>query len=183
MSEELIVQQCSPTLAGLKTGSIFNCPFRSRKDLWKEIRLLNTRLKPKGLRVIPLRISAHNAMIYIYRPERLSKDLADSKAACILEDCGYTGRTVPGCISLLMERLRVGEDFPHEIGLFLGYPPEDVSGFIENKALKSKATGHWKVYGDEKKAMKTFARFKKCTKVYTDRRAHGVSIERLAVAG
>ncbi len=24
-------------------------------------------------------------------------------------------------------------DFPHEIGLLLGYPPEDVIGFIENR--------------------------------------------------
>ena len=26
------------------------------------------------------------------------------------------------------------DEFPHDIGLFLGYPPEDVLGFITNKA-------------------------------------------------
>ena len=143
---------------------------------------MNSRLKQKGLRIIPLRISAHEAMIYIYRPGRLEEDLSDREARCILQSCGYTERSVPGCISLLMQRLKSNTDFPHEIGLFLGYPPEDVSGFIKNKALRSKATGHWKVYGDEKKALKTFARYKKCTKVYTDRKARGTSIERLTVA-
>lgn len=182
MSEELIVQQCSPTLAGLKTGSIFNCPFRSRRTLWKDIRLMNARLKQKGLRIIPLRITGHAALIYIYRPGRLEEDLSHKDARCILQSCGYEERNVPGCISLLMQRLRGSEGFPHEIGLFLGYPPEDVSGFIENNAMRSKAVGHWKVYGDEKKALKTFARYKKCTRVYAAHKARGTSIERLTVA-
>ena len=30
MSEELMVRQCAPTLAGIKTGSLFPCPCTSR---------------------------------------------------------------------------------------------------------------------------------------------------------
>ena len=45
-------------------------------------------------------------------------------------------------------------EFPHEVGLFLGYPPEDVEGFIENKACSCKLTGYRKVYSDEEKAKK-----------------------------
>ena len=33
MSEELIVAQCSPTMAGLKTGNLFRCSYRSEKEL------------------------------------------------------------------------------------------------------------------------------------------------------
>ena len=144
---------------------------------------MNSRLSHKGLRIIPLRISGNEALIYIYRPEKLAKDLQAADARHILNDCGYSSFTVPECISVLMKKLKQEGDFPHEIGLFLGYPPEDVSGFIENKASGSKLTGCWKVYGDAKKASKTFARYKKCTKVYSDRSAQGVSIERLTVAG
>ena len=101
----------------------------------------------------------------------------------ILKECGYCRFSTQDCIARLKERLSEGNGFPHEIGLFLGYPPEDVRGFIQNKALGHKVTGYWKVYGDEKKALKTFSKYRKCTRVYTKKQAEGVSIEQLAVAG
>lgn len=82
-----------------------------------------------------------------------------------------------------MERLRGGGGFPDEIGLFLGYPPEDVRGFIENKAAGCKCVGCWKVYGDAEAARAVFAKYKKCTDVYRARFAEGRSVERLTVAG
>ena len=32
-------------------------------------------------------------------------------------------------------------EFPHEVGLFLGYPPEDVKGFIDHRANNFKCAG------------------------------------------
>ncbi len=183
MSEELIVQQCAPTLAGLKTGNIFTCSYVSRKVLWADIRRMNPILTKKGLRVIPLKVSCRDAMIYIYRPDRLKNDLSGIEAAEILKDCGYETENIHNCIACLMKRLEKKKGFPHEIGLFLGYPPEDVKGFIKNRAAGHKISGYWKVYGDEKKALETFALYKKCTRVYEDRCARGTTIERLAVAG
>ncbi|MBQ7128480.1 MAG: DUF3793 family protein, partial [Clostridia bacterium] len=72
--------------------------------------------------------------------------------------------------------------FPHEVGLFLGYPPEDVKGFIENNAKCSKCVGCWKVYGDEEKAKKCFENYKKCTRIYKELYLKGKTIERLTVA-
>lgn len=183
MSEELIISQCAPTLAGLKTGNIFNCSCNRRKGLYECISQMNNRLSEKGLRFIPLKIYGSRAMIYVYRPDRLKKDLEDEDAAAILKSLGYTCRDMHKCINRLRERLKGRKDFPHEIGLFLGYPPEDVKGFIENGATGHKLSGYWKVYGDVKKALKTFALYKKCTRVYLNRCACGVSVERLAVAG
>ena len=183
MSEELIIMQCSPTLAGMKTGSIFNCPFFSKKILWNEIRHLNSLLSKKGLRIIPLAAESRKALIFIYRPDRLEKDIIREESVSILKECGYCRFTTQDCIARLKERLSEGNGFPHEIGLFLGYPPEDVRGFIQNKALGHKVTGYWKVYGDEKKALETFSKYRKCTRVYTKKQAEGVSIEQLAVAG
>ena len=40
-------------------------------------------------------------------------------------------------------------EFPHEVGLFLSYPPEDVKGFIAHRANDFKCAGLWKVYGNE----------------------------------
>lgn len=86
------------------------------------------------------------------------------------------------CIVHLMDRLAAREGFPHEIGLFLGYPPEDVRGFIENNAKCSKCVGAWKVYGDERAAKRLFAKYEKCTNVYVRQHANGNTIERLTVA-
>ena len=82
----------------------------------------------------------------------------------------------------MIKYLGENEEFPHEIGLFLGYPPEDVLGFIDNKAGGCKCVGCWKVYGDVDEAQKTFAEYKKCTELYCAMFAKGRSIERLAVA-
>ena len=79
-------------------------------------------------------------------------------------------------------RLKNDDEFPHEIGLFLGYPPEDVLGFIKNGAENCKRLGCWKVYGDEENALKTFKKYEKCTEIYSKLWNNGRSLERLTVA-
>ena len=142
MSDELIVRHCAPTLAGLKTGTVFGCPYSDRKELILEVRSLNRRLAPKGVRVIPLRLSAGRVLLYIYRPDRLANDLASEDAAGILEEYGYCVKDSGKCVVRLSRRLHESEEFPHEIGLFLGYPAEDVRGFIENRAGGYKCVGY-----------------------------------------
>lgn len=183
MSEEMIINHCSPTLAGIKTGALFNCAYPSERELRSSVRAWNKTLSPKGLRVLPLRYNGRTALIYIYRPAMLSADLENEAARRLLAKCGYVSETPEGCIVQLLRRFAECEEFPHEIGLFLGYPPEDVCGFIANKACGYKCVGYWKVYGDEEKAKKAFAKFEKCTRCYCRQHAKGTGIERLAVAG
>lgn len=183
MSEELIVRHCSPTLAGLKSGNLFSCACESWEALTSALRRLNATLVPKGLRVIPLRFRDGRALIYVYRTSRLKRDLSDRQAQAILEKNGYTPEQTDRCIMHLIRRLKAGEEFPHEIGLFLSYPPEDVCGFIENKACDHKCVGCWKVYGDEEAARRTFEKYDKCTRVYASAWEKGRTLERLTVAG
>ena len=178
MPEELIIQQASPTLAGLKTGSLFTCPFQSEQQLRAEVEALNRRLTPKGVKMRIMRLR-RRALLYLYRPEHLQRDFAGDDAAEILSACGYSTGDVESCVLRLRERIRDGGAFPHEVGLFLGYPPEDVRGFIEGGTCK--CVGCWKVYGDEDSARRRFAQFRKCTSVYTSLYARGRSIERLTV--
>ncbi len=183
MPDEYIIRNCAPTLAGIKTGNIFTCPFETRDALLDSLRKMNKRLGKKGLRVIPLRFSDEKALIYLFRPSMLRSDLADTSAVRILQQHGYNTASCEKCVVHLAKKLRQQGDFPHEIGLFLGYPPEDVCGFIENNACGCKCVGCWKVYGDEDAAKKKFAQYKKCSKVYYDQWAKGKDIERLTVAG
>lgn len=140
MSEEMLVKHCAPTLAGMKTGNMFTCEYESRDELCRDVRHWNLALSHKGLRIMPLRYNGKRALIYIYRPSRLKNDLSDAEAADILKKCGYAG-TPERCIARIAKRVASSEEFPHEIGLFLGYPPEDVSGFIENRAKGCKLVG------------------------------------------
>ncbi len=181
MSEELIVKHCSPTLAGLKTGNAFSCDFESVHEMRATIRSLNKRLCKKGLRVLPLRYYEGRALIYVYRPALLSADLCNSEAKSLLSSRGYNCENADVCVRRLVGRCSECGEFPHEIGLFLGYPPEDVEGFIENKAGGCKYVGCWKVYGDVDSAKRTFAQYKKCTDVYCKCWRSGKPIERLTV--
>lgn len=183
MTERHLIQYCAPTLAGIKTANMFTCPYESKDALLDSVRHMNERLKPKGLRVVPLRFSDKKALIYIYRPRKLTADLTDSLATGLLERCGYDTESCEKCVVKLCQKLRAEESFPHEIGLFLGYPPEDVCGFMENKACGCKCVGCWKVYGDEEAAKKKFAQYKKCDRVYRDRWEKGRAIESLTVPG
>ncbi len=181
MSDELLVQCASPTLAGIKTGNIFTCRFELKKQLTDYIRRVNKCLVPKGIRVIPLRVKENSALLYMYRPEKLREDLKKDDAKRLLEAVGYKKNTMSGCLGELMCRMSGSEDFPHEIGLFIGYPPEDVKGFIEGRP-DYKCIGCWKVYGDENSAKKTFDRFRRCREIYQKEYKQGRTLNSLAVS-
>lgn len=181
MPEDLIVRHCSPTLAGLKTGNLFSCSFTEKEELFCDIRVINKKLVPKGLRLIPLNYSNGRALLYLFRPKKLKADLSEESTAQMLKCRGYSTDRVDRCVNQLAGKLCCENEFPHEIGLFLGYPPEDVKGFIENRASDCKCVGCWKVYGDVKSAEKQFGKYKKCTAVYCSQWAKGTSIEHLAV--
>ena len=85
-----------------------------------------------------LRFGTDRALLYLFRPEKLARDLRCPVAQKILLEAGYEDLRPGRCMHCLIECLQKQEDFPHEIGLFLSYPPEDVQGFIHNRARNYK---------------------------------------------
>lgn len=75
MSEKILIEQCSPTLAGIKTGSLFNIGFKDKKEFLASIRELNKKLVKKGIRTVPVRFRNKSALVYLYRPDCLFEDL------------------------------------------------------------------------------------------------------------
>ena len=182
LPEDLVIQHCSPTLAGLKTASLFSCDCPSLVEVKEQVRRLNRILVPKGLSALLLRcVGNGRALIYLYRPDRLEQDLSDERATDILEQMGYSCTNCTGCLVELVKRVRSMPEFPHEIGLFLGYPPEDVAGFIRHKGKCCKCVGCWKVYGDAEQAQRRFDQYQRCTRTYYDFWCKGISLSRLAV--
>jgi len=181
MPDDIVIRNCSPVLASLKTGSIFTYRHKSRGELLDSLRRLNRLLSGKGVRAIPLRIGSESSIIYLYRAGRLRRDLSDGTARNILGAFGYGGQSAERDVVRLIGRIRESDSFPHEIGLFLGYPPSDVLGFIEGREDDCKLVGAWKVYSDEEAAKKKFSLYKKASELYLRRHAGGVSIEDLTV--
>jgi len=182
MFEEMVVRNCAPTLAGIKVGSLFNCIGQSHEATLKQVRSLNKRLYPYGVRLIT--VCSHNkpALVYVYRPDKLKRYFMEEDVRNLLTEFGYDPEDLNGCVRTMIEKLFGGEEFPHEIGLFLGYPSEDVRGFIENHACGCKCIGCWKVYGNESEARKRFDLYNKCTDIYCRRLKAGSSIEKLTTA-
>ncbi|MBQ8933264.1 MAG: DUF3793 family protein [Lachnospiraceae bacterium] len=181
MSEEYLVKYCAPTMAGIKTGSLFSCTYSSREELAADLKAYNAVFMPRGLFLIPLQICQKRVLFYLFRKDRLSADLSNGDVSRILTENGYPSGDYRSCLSRLIRRLKEADGFPHEIGLFLSYPPEDVRGFVENGASHCKLVGYWKVYGDEKKAKRIFREYDRCTCDYRARIRQGAELEKLIV--
>ena len=178
--DKYLVDYCSPTLAGLKTGSLI--PFEMKDpDLSMEVRRLNRSLKDKGIRLIPIKRKDRKALLYLYRPARLKEDLLSAEAGSILREKGYPVGNPDVCVSTLVRHLSGDEEFPHEVGLFLGYPPSDVKCFMADSRKGVQCVGYWKAYGNVSEAERTFNRFRKCTSVYRKLMEEGKSLEQLTV--
>ena len=179
MSENVIVRHCAPTLAGLKTANMFSCTFPNDQMAEEVLRRWDDILSPKGVRVLPLRMTDGKTLVYAYRPDRLREDLCDRCAMRLLHGMDYPCGCPELCLARLIGRVRQGSSVPDEIGLFLGYPPEDVEGFMEKRDCKY--SGFWKVYGDIRKAQSLFDSYRQCTREYCGRLAEGATLEQLAV--
>lgn len=183
MGDNVLIRLCSPTLAGLKTGNLFTVDIDDREKFNKEVREFNSRLAGKGLRMIPVKYSKGYVLIYLYRPSFLKRDFANEEVCKVLKEKGYSYNNADLCVAELAKRLKLDSDFPHEIGLFLGYPVDDVLGFMKSPEIGVKYTGIWKVYGDKDSALKIFDKYKKCTEVYSRAYKKGLSLEQLTVTG
>ena len=180
MLERAIIDHASPTLARLKLGNLFNYPVREGFDA--EFADLQAMLAGKGVELSVLRKTPEKALVYVYRADELATALRKDGVRRLLQSCGYARFDVDGALAMLKSRLNDADAFPHEIGVFLGYPLEDVLGFIENGGRNCLACGCWKVYANECEALAAFKRYEKCKSVYQRLFASGCPLSRLTVA-
>lgn len=179
--ENYIVEHCAPTLASLKTGTLFCVDTAETAELLRQIALWDTGLGDRGVSTTLLRQRGLRALVYMYRRSQLERDLAEKGTAEFLRGLGYASTEPEPALEHLKERLGASEAFPHEIGVFLGYPLCDVLGYITNRGRNSKLTGCWQVYGDAAEAARQFARFRKCRYLYARLWSEGKTVRQLTV--
>ena len=182
--EGVLVRQCAPTLAGLKPGSIFCFKHPSLEISRQKVCQWNERLAPLGLTVQILleRPGSNSAIVYVYRRSHLERLLTYPAYREFLQNTGYTETALDGLLAQLSHRLETQPEFPHEIGVFLGYPLRDVIGFIENHGRNFTCCGFWKSYGDPAEMQLCFACYRKCIQAYVTMFEQGIPIEQLAVS-
>lgn len=166
----------APTLLGIKCASLMSLP-AAEFELETHLNIFNRRAAQRGLKIRPIYNCGCRTLILVYSEKKLRKRLTSPDASEILSPLGYD---VNGSTERMIDRLseRIGESssFPHEIGIFLDYPPEDVRGFIENHGCNYKLCGCWKVYGSEERARRTFENYERCRKFLCNKLNEGADI-------
>ena len=171
--EKKLAHFTAPTLLGIKCASLVSLS-REEFDIPAYAAAFNAQAVRGGLQMQIMCRCQKRQLVLLYRPKLLQKRLEQPEIRRFLLRYGYTAdMDLAACLMRLQnrdeemgvsEKLRIAEkpEFPHEIGIFLGYPLEDVDGFITHQGENCKLCGCWKVYGNVEQARRTFASYEKC---------------------
>ncbi len=158
--ETLIAFAAAPTIKGVKPSALmrFAASGRNTIQLWKDF---GSRICAKyGLESFELKNGDKGVLVLLYKKKLLMHYLGYSRNKPFLEKMGYvTDSGLDGKLNFLKNRFE--ELCPHEVGLFLGIPVEDVEGFIENKGKNCLMCRYWKVYGNKRRAQLLFEAYDK----------------------
>lgn len=145
-----LMKKLAPLLVRIKPSCLINLSnslssFEGNSyKLWLQNKTYIT--ETLGISARDLQYSARGVSVFFYDHEKLLCVLDQPENRVYLSRFGYAN-----CMKLddYLDMLRVRfhySTFPHEIGIFLGYPLKDVKGFIEKGTLPLVCQGRWKVY-------------------------------------
>jgi len=116
------------------------------------------------LEAYTLKDRGNSVLVLLYRAESLSELLATPPVRAMLRRAGYSGQMgISELLGILAQRMDSGI-FPHEIGIFIGYPLKDVAGFMGLARIPFACQGPWKIYGDPSASLKLADTFRRCRK-------------------
>ena len=174
--QETLAVHSAPALLGVKAACLMSID-KDELDVYSSAESFNRRAASKGLRIKILCECNKRCLLLLYNSKLMDKLLADPDRRRLLEGFGYSfDLDREQCLDRLALRCADAGDFPHEIGVFLDYPPEDVRGFIEHRGSNYKLCGYWKVYGDADSACRTFQKYDKCRRFLCNKLNEGMDI-------
>lgn len=160
--EQKIAYHCAPVLAGVKAANLVMFSCAECREMWHSLNAYRAELATRGI-LIRVFSSAGRAMIFVYRPKLLETHLEPTAVQDFLARHGYErDMTLTQALNTLAKRIVTSADFPHEIGIFLGYPLSDVEGFLDRRGKGFLLCGEWKVYSEADKAARLFALYRDC---------------------
>ena len=150
--------QCAPVISGIKISNLLTIPAKSLREL-------SAVLKKTELSFRILYPGRERLVILIYRETELKEYLEREEVMAFIYKCGYEtsdiSKIFPVFVKRYMRYMELKQDFPHELGLFLGYPIEDVEGFIKENGKNYLYSGYWKVYKDAELKIRLFKNYER----------------------
>ena len=171
-TEYALGAHCGITFAGIKAASLV----RLKKECGDCIKKYARHFGERGFVFVVLKEYARHILLYIYNREKIQEILSDAEVKSFLNGEGYVYTNACQAVEILKSRMS-GSFFPHEIGVFLNYPVEDVRAFIAHPNEGVKLTGYWKVYEGEDEKRRLFERYERCTRKILQRMSVGCSLE------
>ncbi len=171
----LMAFHSAPTLLGVKCANLVSFD-RNEHIIAEYLHEFASELSDSGLCAKQLCRCRKRTLVYIYNEKMLNAWLGMPQVTDFLGEYGYTAdMSINERLDILSLRMNCGS-FPHEIGAFLGYPVEDVRGFISNSGRNCLLCGYWKVYENAEKARQTFKTYDRCREILFDRLNHGLEL-------
>lgn len=161
-----LANSCMPTLLGRKPSSLINFQKKYIRCFQKLDCLLEQEIDCFDCQYKLLYENENAYFVLVYNADLLEATVLNRRNALILGCYDYRCdilnlEALLGHFKLRFSKYHNGAlDFPDELGIFLGYPIEDVEQYIKNKGQNYKLCGYWKVYDNVEKAQKTFEFFK-----------------------
>lgn len=165
--------QCAPLITGLKISNLLNIckeDFTAMKEIVKNSHISWYMLVERDDKIT----------ILLYHKKSLESYLAKKRVLEMFLEAGYRSFSLESILKEICVRyqgyMENKEDFPHEMGLLLGYPVEDVEGFMKYKGENSLCTGYWKVYENKDRKLKIFEKFENAKETLIQLLSCGVSM-------
>lgn len=153
-----IICAAAPTLAGEKVSSLLNfgCDNHNLQYSWKQNKKYIKNML--SISFFELKDDKKSTAVLFYDKEKSEQIIKEKINIEFLKRFGYCEEmNAEQCFIHLSRRFE--NAFPHEIGIFLGYPVEDVAAFIDCPGKKCKLAGYWKVYYNVEEAKHIFSKY------------------------
>lgn len=170
--------QCAPVLKGIKASNLVTMAKGSLKTV-------KDGLAGTEVTAILLAAGERTDVLFLYRYPLLKALLDDEKIRNFLKTCGYTQFDMASVLMGLKRKytayLAGGGEFPHELGVLLEYPVEDVEDFIRFNGSQFLFAGYWKVYHNPAKAKAQFNRYDRAREAAMQQIINGCPLSEVAV--
>lgn len=172
-----IALQCSLVLSGIKPSNLLIYSNECSGCISEE-------LKNTGLEHTKLYEGEKESVSIIYNRFSIENLINDTGNIDFIKKYGYIDTDIDNILVRLSDRYTSfrnrKSEFPHEIGLLLGYPIEDVVGFIENNGQNFIYSGYWKVYKNAEEKIKMFAMYKEIKRYFIKQIANGKKLYQIS---
>lgn len=174
--ETQLALQCAPVITGVKISNLLIVKSVNKENVHKVKQILEN----STVSYYVLLEQSDKTTILLYKKQQLSIYLSLKENRSFLKDLGYHETSLNNSLQLFASRyknyIEERESFPHELGLFLGYPIEDVKGFIKNEGQNFLYKGYWKVYENLAEKKNLFQSFENSKEILIHLVSAGISV-------